>query len=48
MSDFKRGTETFLARVYTGWRVTIYEQIRESLGIEIGDRVRITVQKEKS
>lgn len=48
MSDFKRGAETFLTKVYSGWRVTIYEAIRESLGIEIGDRVRITVQKEQS
>ena len=46
MSAFKRGTETFLARVYKGWRITIYEEIRESLGLEIGDRVRVTIQVE--
>ena len=48
MSDFKRGTETFLTKVWAGYRITIYEEIRESLGIEIGDRVRVTVRKEKS
>ena len=40
--------ETFLAKVYTGWRITIYEPIRESLGIEIGDRLRVTIRKEES
>ncbi len=47
MSGDERGGETFLAKVYTGWRVTIYEQVRESLGLEIGDRVRVTIRKEK-
>jgi len=47
MSDFKRDSETFLTKVYKGYRITLVEPIRESLGIEIGDRVRITIQKEK-
>lgn len=46
MSGDERGRETYLAKVYKGWRVTIYEQIRESLGLEIGDRVRVTIQKD--
>lgn len=38
--------ETFLAKVQKGWRLTIYEPIRESLGLEMGDRVRVTVRKD--
>jgi len=48
MSGDKRGEETFLAKVYKGWRVTIYEPIRESLGLEIGDRVRLTIRKDEA
>ena len=40
--------ETFLAKVHKGWRITVYEPIRESLGIEIGDRLRVTIRKEES
>lgn len=47
MSGNERVRETFLAKVYKGWRVTIYEPIRESLGLEIGDRLRVTVQKDE-
>jgi len=39
--------ETFLAKVHKGWRVTIYEPIRESLDLEIGDRLRVTVWKDE-
>jgi len=46
MSGNERVRETFLAKVYKGWRVTIYEPVREQLGLEIGDRVRVTIQKE--
>jgi len=48
MSGNKRGEETFLAKVYKGWRFTIYEPIRESLGLELGDRVRITIRKDET
>ncbi len=48
MSGDKRGEETFLAKVYKGWRVTIYEPVRESLGLEIGDRVRLTIRKDEA
>ena len=48
MSGNKRGVETFLSKVYTGWRVTIYEDVRESLGLKMGDRVRVTIQKDES
>ncbi len=37
-------TETFLAKVTTGGRLTVNEAVRESLGIEIGDHLRVTVQ----
>jgi len=47
MSGNKKGEETFLAKVHKGWRVTIYEPIRESLGLEIGDRLRVTVRKDE-
>jgi len=47
MSGNKRGEETFLANVYKGWRITIYEPVRESLGLEIGDRVRLTIRKDE-
>jgi len=48
MSGDERGGETFLAKVYKGWRVTIYEPIRESLGLEVGDRVRVTIRKDEA
>jgi len=43
---YPRGVETFLAKVHKGWRITVYEPIRESLGLEVGDRLRVTVRKE--
>jgi len=47
MSENKKSEETFLARVHKGWRITIYEPIRESLGLEIDDRLRVTVRKDE-
>lgn len=47
MSENKRGEETFLAGIKKGWRITIYEPIRESLGLEIGDRLRVTIRKDE-
>ena len=47
MSEREKGVETFLAKVIKGWRITIYEPIRESLELEIGDIVRVTVRKEE-
>lgn len=38
--------ETFLAKVIQGWRITVYEPVRESLGLKVGDRVRITIRIE--
>jgi len=46
MSENKKGEETFLATVHKGWRITIYEPIRESLGLEIDDRLKVTVLKD--
>ena len=46
MSGDERGGETFLAKVNKGWRITIYEPVRESLSLEIGDRLRVTVLKD--
>ena len=48
MSGDKRGGETFLAKVYKRWRVTIYEPVRESLGLEVGDRVSVTIRKDEA
>jgi len=45
-NQYPRGGETFLAKVAKGWRITLYEPVRESLGIEVGDRVRVTVRKD--
>lgn len=39
--------ETFLAKIARGWRVTIYEPIRESLELNIGDLLRVTVSLKK-
>jgi len=46
MSANERGGETFLAKVHKGWRLTVYEPVREYLGLEIGDLLRVTVQKD--
>ncbi|GAG07208.1 unnamed protein product [marine sediment metagenome] len=46
MSAREKGEETFLAKVHKGWRITVYEPVRESLGLEVGDRLRVTVRKE--
>lgn len=40
--------DTFLTKVCQGWRVTIYETVRESLGLEVGDIVRITIRKNEA
>jgi len=40
--------ETFLAKVKKGWRITIYAPVRESLGLEIGDRLKVTIRKDES
>jgi len=48
MTENKKGEETFLAKVHKGWRVTIYEPIRESLSLKIGDRLRVTVRKDEA
>ncbi len=47
MSESKRNEETFLAKLCKGWRVTIYEQVRERLGLKEGDRLRVTIRKEE-
>ena len=39
--------ETFLAKVCTGWRVTIPLPVREKLGLKRGGLVRVTVRKER-
>jgi len=44
----ERGEETFLAKVGEGWRLTVYEPIRESLDLNIGDLLRVTVRKDKA
>jgi len=48
MSGDKRFGETFLTKIYTGWRLTINESVRESLGLEVGDRVRVTIRKDEA
>ena len=47
MSDNKK-QETCLVKIHKGWRVTIYEPIRESLSLKIGDRLRVTVRKDEA
>ena len=46
MSDSKRNEETFLAKLCKGWRVTIYEPVRERLDLRVGELVRVTVRKD--
>ncbi len=48
MSKNESGGETFLAKVNKWYRITIYEPVRESLGLEVGDRVRITIRKDEA
>jgi len=48
MSENERGGETFLAIIGQGYRVTIYEPIRNSLGLDVGDRVRVTIRKDEA
>ena len=48
MSENESGGETFLANVNKWWRITIYEPVRESLGLEVGDRVRVTIRKDEA
>ncbi len=47
MNGDKRGEEIFLAKVGVGWRVTIYEPVRKSLGLEVGELVRVTIRKDE-
>ncbi len=48
MTESKRNEETFLAKLCKGWRVTVYEQVRERLGLKEGDLLRVTIRKEKA
>lgn len=47
MSEGKRDEETYLAKVGKGWRLTIYEPVREKLGLGIGDHLRVTIRVER-
>ena len=47
MSGDERGGETFLAKICKGWRITVYEPVRKYLDLEIGDLLRVTVQKDE-
>jgi len=47
MSGNERGGETFLAKVHKGWRITVYEPVREYLDLQIGDLLRVTVRKDE-
>lgn len=38
--------ETFIAKVGVGFRFIVYESVRESLGLEIDDLLRITIRKD--
>ena len=38
--------ETYLAKVRKGWRLTIYVPVRENLGLEMDDRLRVTIRIE--
>lgn len=48
MSDSKRNEETFLAKLCKGWRVTIYEPVRERLDLRVGELLRVTVRKDEA
>ncbi len=48
MSENKRGEETFLAIIGQGYRVTIYEPVRKSIDLDVGDRVRVTIRKDEA
>ena len=37
--------DTFLTKVCQGWRITIPEPVRKKLGLKVGDRLRVTVEK---
>lgn len=47
MSANKRNEETFRAKVTDGWRICVYEPVRKSLGLEMGEYVRVTIRKEE-
>jgi len=47
MNGDERGGETFLAKVHKGWRITVYEPVREYLDLQIGDLLRVTVRKDE-
>ena len=44
----KGNEETYLAKVCQGWRVTIYEPVRERLGLRQGELVRVTIRKDEA
>jgi len=45
MSEIEWGKEeTFLVKMDKAWRFGVREPVRESLGLELGDRLRVTVQ----
>lgn len=45
MSEIEWGKEeTFLVKMDKAWRFGVREPIRESLGLELGDRLRVTIQ----
>ena len=48
MSNSKNIEETFLARMCKGWRVTIYEPVRDRLDLKIGELVRVTIRKDEN
>ena len=47
MSEEGGGEITFLAKVDKSYRFTIYEPIRESLGLEVGEIVSVTIRRNK-
>ena len=46
-ADLAGEEEGFLAKVVGGGRVTVPYEVREKLGIEPGDLVKITIKKEE-
>jgi len=45
--DSKKMEETFLAKMCVGWRVTIYEPVRDRLGLRLGELLSVTIQKDE-
>jgi len=44
----EKGEESFLAMITTGGRITVPYPVREKLGLEDGNMVRVTVCKEEA